>query len=126
MFRPKKRSLAESLVALVSADLVIYVYFHYLSGVFYDSVSFREYAALSGLLSLNRADGTRLSEAVLSSYIVCMREARPDLSMRKTPCMNHEPPVWSNNGVELAPHASFPLLSCSPACLAHKLNHKPS
>ncbi len=63
------------------------------------------------------------------AYIVCMREARPDLSMRKTPCMiqRSTPTKWDKPNEHRALFCS----SSPPTCchvarpvLAKKLNYK--
>lgn len=74
------------------------------------------------------------------AYIVCMREARPSLSMKKTPAWYRvplSPPPHTHIGVEhewdtpvqralpaFLAHGSSHSLSCSPTCLTKTLNYK--
>lgn len=80
--------------------------------------------------------------SILYIYRVCMREARPDLSMRTTPCMKYrdawcgawsfppyraelDKPPPSQSKQHRALSCLFPVsLSCSRTCLAKMLKYK--
>lgn len=130
------------------------MYFHFISFVFYYSVSWRicsTYCAWNGWIpsclghlradsfcNSKPSDGMRISGLSVASclfflaYIVCMPEARPGLSMRKTPAWYRDPPPmehgvsteWDEPFQRFFCSPSPPTRSCSPTCLTKKLNYK--